>query len=130
MRSIALDHARKARLAFPKGYEGRWSPNEMQVLQQLALTGPASGSALADYLALDETTVSKALKRFINDGLVDDASAEDRGPGQNRKRMRSLTPSGQAFVERHLDYLIDRFERWDEGRLEGASSGMHSGYDG
>lgn len=111
-RKALLAAARNVRLGFPKRYEGQWSPTEMQVLQALARQGPVSGSAIAQELAMDDTTVSKAMTRFIEAHLVVDAPASVRGRGQNRKRERSLTELGEQLAERHLDYTLKRHDEW------------------
>jgi DNA-binding MarR family transcriptional regulator len=117
-RAMSLKAARITRLAYPKRYAGAWTPADMQVVQYLASEGPCSGSEVAKSLAMDDTTVASSMRRLISRGMVYDRSAPDRQPGQNRKRTRGLTPEGEELAERHLDYWLDRRERWEENRDE------------
>lgn len=127
-RNVLLWAARDTRLGFPKLYEDRWSPTEMQIIQALARHGPMSGSAIARELAMDDTTVSKAMTRFLEDGLVYDASASKREPGQNRKRERWLSAAGEKLAERHLDYALGRHAAWL--RTEKTGPEITSRYEG
>lgn len=130
VRARILEGARDARLAFPKGYEERFSPAQMQVLQAIAHGGPTSGASLAAYLALDDTTVAGALQRLIERNLVADAPSQHRRPGQNRMRERSLTDRGRALADRHADYAAQRLSQWSAERPPPGSRELHSRYDG
>jgi DNA-binding MarR family transcriptional regulator len=83
-------------------FEQRW----FGVINQLALNGPMSVSALAETLKISHPSVSEARQSLEKAGLVQ--SAPD--PEDSRRRILSLSPAGVEFVNR----LRPMWEVFDE----------------
>lgn len=100
----AIAIAVASRRLFPRTAPGGWEPNESQVLLALSIEGDQTVSALAERLALAQTTVSHALGRLGTNGLLEETvDAADR-----RRRCHRLTRAGQRAVAELVDGLRQR----------------------
>jgi DNA-binding MarR family transcriptional regulator len=100
--SAAID-ADAARIYAARGirFEQRW----FGVINQLALTGPLSVRQLADLLGITHASVSETRQSLEAAGLI--ASQVD--PSDGRRRVLTLSPSGEALVVQ-LQPLWDAFD--------------------
>jgi DNA-binding MarR family transcriptional regulator len=100
--SAAID-ADAARIYAARGirFEQRW----FGVINQLALTGPLSVRQLADLLGITHASVSETRQSLEAAGLI--ASRSD--PSDGRRRVLTLSPSGEALVAQ-LQPLWDAFD--------------------
>jgi DNA-binding MarR family transcriptional regulator len=100
--SAAID-ADAARIYAARGirFEQRW----FGVINQLALAGPLSVRQLADLLGITHASVSETRQSLEVAGLI--ASQVD--PSDGRRRVLTLSPSGEALVAQ-LQPLWDAFD--------------------
>lgn len=100
--SAAID-ADAARIYAARGirFEQRW----FGVINQLALAGPLSVRQLADLLGITHASVSETRQSLEAAGLI--ASQSD--PSDGRRRVLTLSPSGEALVAQ-LQPLWDAFD--------------------
>jgi len=68
---------------------------QFSILQALSLTGPKLLGDLAEFLAMDNTTLTRATQILRKDGLLKAAKGKDR-----RERWLSLTEAGEAELKR------------------------------
>lgn len=103
-RLSAIIDADAARVYAARGirFEQRW----FGVINQLALSGPMSVSALAETLEISHPSVSEARQSLERAGFVQ--SAPD--PEDSRRRILTLSPAGLEFVSR----LRPMWEVFDE----------------
>lgn len=101
--SAAID-ADAARIYAARGirFEQRW----FGVINQLALAGPLSVRQLADLLGITHASVSETRQSLEAAGLI--ASQVD--PSDGRRRVLTLSPSGEALVAQ-LQPLWDAFDK-------------------
>jgi DNA-binding MarR family transcriptional regulator len=79
---------------------------QCHTLLAVADAQPATVGDLAAELGLDKSTSSRTIDTLVRLGLVQRAAA----PGDRRQASLSLTPSGQAEVQR-IDEFSDRYYR-------------------
>lgn len=93
-RLSAIIDADAARVYAASGirFEQRW----FGVINQLALNGPMSVSALAEALQISHPSVSEARQSLERAGLIQSAS----DPKDSRRRILALSPPGVEFVNR------------------------------
>jgi DNA-binding MarR family transcriptional regulator len=74
-------------------------PTQLTLLNVVALSGPGGGAMglMADFLALDPTTLSRNLRPLERAGLVRMAQGTDR-----RIRLARITPAGRRMIARAL----------------------------
>lgn len=80
---------------------------QLRVVVNLAIDGPASGQDLAAKLRVALGTVTGIVDRLVAQGLVE--RAED--PRDRRVRRVSLSPAGRELVDKILDAGTTRFRR-------------------
>jgi DNA-binding MarR family transcriptional regulator len=100
--SAAID-ADAARVYAARGirFEQRW----FGVINQLALAGPLSVRQLADVLGITHASVSETRQSLERAGLI----TSDADPGDARRRLLALSPSGKTLVAQ-LRPLWDAFD--------------------
>lgn len=100
--SAAID-ADVARIYAARGirFEQRW----FGVINQLALAGPLSVRDLADLLGITHASVSETRQSLEAAGLI----ASQADPSDGRRRVLTLSPSGEALVAQ-LQPLWDAFD--------------------
>lgn len=100
--SAAID-ADAARIYAARGirFEQRW----FGVINQLALAGPLSVRDLADLLGITHASVSETRQSLEAAGLI----ASQADPSDGRRRVLTLSPSGEALVAQ-LQPLWDAFD--------------------
>lgn len=91
--SAAID-ADAARVYAARGiaFEQRW----FGVMNQLAIAGPLTVLELADVLGITHASVSETRRSLEKSGFV----ISQADPDDGRRRVLTLSPSGQAFVEK------------------------------
>jgi DNA-binding MarR family transcriptional regulator len=85
------------------GVEGL-EANALQVLVALAVGGERTVGALVERLALAQGTVSTALARLQERGLVEEALDD----ADKRRRVQVITQAGELLVQRFLDDAVER----------------------
>ncbi|WP_331027610.1 MarR family winged helix-turn-helix transcriptional regulator [Sphingomonas sp.] len=100
--SAAID-ADASRVYASRGvrFEQRW----FGVINQLALAGPLSVRQLADVLGISHASVSETRQSLERAGLI----TSEADPGDARRRVLALSPSGGALVSQ-LRSLWDAFD--------------------
>jgi DNA-binding MarR family transcriptional regulator len=91
--------SRRAALAITRAFERRLRPHGMRITQFSALTalllrGPMTIGALADFLGLDRTTLTRNLKLIEDRNWVSVHAGEDA-----RSRIVEVTAAGRRKVE-------------------------------
>jgi len=84
-------------------------PTQMTLLSVLAKAGEASQGDLAEWLAIDSTTLSRTLAPMINRGWIASEPGADR-----RVRLHRLTPAGTRLLRkarRHWQRAQNRLRR-------------------
>ena len=86
---------RRSSRALTQLYEGALSPlglrtTQFTILQVLSVVGEIGQGKLGDFLALDSTTLTRALAIMIRNGWINERRGEDR-----RERFLKLTRSGE-----------------------------------
>jgi len=97
--------ARRVSRALTRRYDDALRPlgiqaTQLTLLNAIALSGERGGmmSAVADFLAMDATTLSRNVRPLETAGLVRVARMSTDG----RVRMAVLTPAGQRVIEQAL----------------------------
>lgn len=95
---------RKASRAVTQAYDEALKPSglratQLQVLNVVAHTGPATMSDLANTLVMDRTTLTRNLKPLMNQGLLRNVAGEDR-----RQRPIAITNKGKQSLKKALPY--------------------------
>ncbi|MCP5110265.1 MAG: MarR family transcriptional regulator [bacterium] len=79
---------------------------QFTILQALSLAGATPQGALGDILALDSTTLTRALKLLAKEGWIASDPGKDR-----RQRYWKLTPTGRQQLLRATPY-------WERAQLQ------------
>lgn len=98
------------RVWFRGGFEGL-EANALQVLVALSLRGERTVGALVGDLALGQGTVSTALARLQERGLV----LENVDVADKRRRVQRITRDGDRLVERFVSQAVMRVSGSREG---------------
>ncbi len=104
-------NVRRAARAVTQFYDDIMAPSgvkstQFTMLGAVGMMGPASVTRLAEHLALDRTTLTRNLKVLKQQGLISIGPGEDR-----RERVVSLTPDGEAAIERATPVWREAQER-------------------
>ena len=100
------------------------SLSQLRVLYFLRRRSRASLSEVADYLDVTRPTMSAMVERLVQRGLVDRIS----DPAERRRIILTLTPTGEAEMERVYDATLqtvaDRLEGLSEVQLQQVRAGL------
>ncbi len=106
--------ARRVSRALTRLYDEELRPlgiqaTQLTLLNAVALSGETGArvSALAEFLAMDGTTLSRNLRPLERAGLVEIG----RLPSDRRVRVVELTPAGQRLIEEALPFWQRAHER-------------------
>ncbi len=106
--------ARRVSRALTRVYDDALRPlgiqaTQLTLLNAIALSGEGGGmmSAIAEFLAMDATTLSRNVRPLETAGLVRVA----RMPADGRVRMALLTPAGRRAIETALPLWTQAHQR-------------------
>lgn len=83
---------------------------QFTLLVAIGYGAPGSISELADWLAMERTTLTRNLKLLENEGLI-----ETRAGAHHRSRASGLTPSGKAKLDEAYPLWLAVQKRYREG---------------
>jgi DNA-binding MarR family transcriptional regulator len=97
---------------------------QFSILQALSLTGPRLQGELAEFLALDSTSFTRAAQQLRRRGWVKTVKGKDR-----RERLVSLSQSGEAELARAKPARGDGSGKCGRTARRGTPAQAHSTFD-
>ena len=115
-------HVQRAARALSRRFDNAFRPlgltnGQFSLMMSLNRPDPPAMSAVANFLTMDRTTLTAALKPLQRRGLIHVAA----DPSDRRSRLLSLTPKGRKLLRRAVP-IWTRTHRALESRLPSSNS--------